>query len=73
MFQVDSEDVLEHSGAAQITPYWRTLKSGGRTERKISRWHRQSQGLAAEGHTVIQKGKRFVVADYELVAMRPVV
>ena len=48
------------------TPYWRTLKSGGELNEKYP------EGLDAhkirlemEGHTVIQKGKRYFVADFE--------
>lgn len=29
--------------------------------------------LAAEGHRVVKKGNRYVVADYERVAMKPTV
>lgn len=50
----------------QITPYWRTLKSGGELNPKypggISGLKRK---LAAESHKIIRKGKRFFVADFE--------
>ena len=53
-------------GAARITPYWRTLKSGGELNPKypggVSRLRKR---LEAEGHRVIVKGKRVVVMDYE--------
>src|ERR1044072_6374738 len=51
-------------GARQITPYWRTLKSGGEINPKYP------GGVAAlkrrlrdEGHRFVQKGKRCLVAD----------
>ena len=53
-------------------PYWRTLKTGGQLNEKypggIPALRRK---LQAEGHKVVQKGKRFLVADYEqsLVAL----
>ncbi len=53
-------------GAKRITPYWRTLKTGGELNPKypggIAGVRKQ---LQAEGHNVIQKGKRYIVADYE--------
>jgi alkylated DNA nucleotide flippase Atl1 len=53
-------------GAKRITPYWRTLKSGGELNAKypggIDGVRRR---LAAEGHRIVAKGKRFAVADYE--------
>jgi hypothetical protein len=56
----------EAEGAKRITPYWRTLKTGGELNAKYPGGidavrHR----LEAEGHHVVAKGKRFVVADYE--------
>ena len=56
----------EAAGVTKITPYWRTLKSGGELNAKypggIARLRKR---LEAEGHCVIAKGKRFVVADFE--------
>ncbi len=53
-------------GAKRITPYWRTLRTGGELNPKypggIAGVRKQ---LQAEGHKVIQKGKRYIVADYE--------
>ena len=53
-------------GETNITPYWRTLKTGGELNPKypggIAAIKRR---LRAEGHRVVAKGKRFVVADYE--------
>lgn len=59
-------DEAEADGAKRITPYWRTLKSGGEINAKypggIAALRRR---LEAEGHRIIAKGKRFIVADYE--------
>jgi hypothetical protein len=53
-------------GAKRITPYWRTLKTGGELNPKYPGGvPGVTKLLAAEGHRVIQKGKRFFVADYE--------
>ena len=51
---------------ARITPYWRTLKTGGELNAKYPGGVAQlRKRLAAEGHRVVAKGKRFVVADFE--------
>lgn len=54
------------SGAKRITPYWRTLKSGGELNPKypggLSALKRQ---LRAEGHKVVQRGKRCVISNFE--------
>lgn len=51
------------------TPYWRTLKAGGELNEKYPGGiAAQREKLEAEGHTVIQKGRknfRFYVKDYE--------
>jgi hypothetical protein len=53
-------------GAKRITPYWRTLKTGGELNPKYPGGVPGiTKLLAAEGHRVIQKGKRFFVVDYE--------
>src|SRR4029077_528942 len=53
-------------GRKNTTPYWRTLKTGGEVNPKypggIAGLKRK---LAAEGHRVFQKGKRFFVEDFE--------
>lgn len=59
-------DEAESEGAKRITPYWRTLKSGGELNAKYPGGIAAlKQRLEAEGHRVVAKGKRFVVADYE--------
>lgn len=53
-------------GKKRITPYWRTLKAGGEVNPKYPGGvAAQKRLLQAEGHKVIQKGKRLLVADYE--------
>lgn len=53
-------------GAKRITPWWRTLKSGGYLNEKYPAGpDYQKSLLESEGHTVIQKGKKFQVADFE--------
>ncbi len=50
----------------RITPYWRTLKTGGELNAKYPGGvPKLRQRLAAEGHRVVGRGKRFVVADYD--------
>jgi hypothetical protein len=54
------------AGKKKITPYWRTLKSGGELNPKYPGGVQNlKRKLRAEGHKVIAKGKKFVVADYE--------
>ncbi len=49
-----------------ITPYWRTLKGAGELNPKYPGGiPHLKQLLEAEGHTVIPKGKKFIVKDYE--------
>ena len=52
-------------GRSRITPYWRTLKTGGELNAKYPGGITQLRTrLEAEGHRVIAKGKRFFVADF---------
>jgi hypothetical protein len=54
------------AGEKKVTPYWRTLKSGGELNPKYPGGPEAiKQRLEAEGHRVIQKGKRFLVVDFE--------
>jgi len=53
-------------GGADETPYWRTLKKDGELCEKYPDGidgHRML--LEMENHTVVQKGKRYFVQDYE--------
>mgnify|MGYP006269862283 CR=1 FL=1 len=53
-------------GKEDITPYWRTLKTGGLINEKYPGGvEGQKKLLEKEGHKVIQKGKKYIVADYE--------
>jgi len=52
-------------GEKEITPYWRTLKTGGVINEKYPGGvEGQKKLLEKEGHKVVQKGKEFVVVDY---------
>ncbi|MCP8308281.1 MAG: MGMT family protein [archaeon] len=60
-----AKEVAEE-GKKNITPYWRTLKTGGIINEKYPGGvEAQKKMLEKEGHKVIQKGKKFVVADFE--------
>lgn len=53
-------------GREDFTPYWRTLKSGGELNPKYPGGiARLKSLLEAEGHKVVARGKKHVVADYE--------
>ena len=53
-------------GKEDITPYWRTLKTGGVINPKYPGGvEGQKEILEKEGHKVVQKGRKHVVADYE--------
>lgn len=52
-------------GKKRITPYWRTLKTGGEINPKYPGGvNRIKELLAAEGHTVFRKGKRYLVGGF---------
>jgi alkylated DNA nucleotide flippase Atl1 len=54
------------AGARRVTPYWRTLKSGGELNAKYpGGLERLKVLLEAEGHTVVVRGKRCFVEDFE--------
>lgn len=60
-----------HQRSEDKTPYWRTLKAKGELNPKFPGGvEAQKEKLEAEGHTVIQKGRkniRYFVKDYEKV------
>lgn len=67
--EVAHED--ERDGKKRITPYWRILKAGGELNPKYPGGiDNLKTRLEAEGHTVIQKGKRFLVEDFDKSLMR---
>lgn len=56
----------EAEGAKRFTPYWRTLKTGGEINPKYPGGAASvAKRLRAEGHRVVTKGKRLLVADFE--------
>jgi len=56
----------ETDGKKRVTPYWRTLKKEGEVNPKFPGGaDAQRLRLEAEGHTVLARGKRFFVQDYE--------
>ena len=53
------------TGEKGITPYWRTLKTGGVINPKYPGGVEvQKKLLEKEGHEVVQKGKKYVVVDF---------
>ena len=53
-------------GRKDTTPYWRTLKTGGEVNGKYPGGIASLKSkLAAEGHKVVQKGKRYFVEKFE--------
>jgi hypothetical protein len=59
-------DERKQRGEKKITPYWRTLKSGGLLNEKYPggiKAHRLF--LEKEGHTIVAKGEKFLVLNYE--------
>jgi len=53
-------------GEKGITPYWRTLKTGGVINPKYPGGvEAQEKFLEKEGPEVVQKGKKYVVVDFE--------
>jgi hypothetical protein len=56
----------EAAGKKRVTPYWRTLKTGGEINPK---YPGGAEGVAKrlrdEGHKILTKGKRMLVADFE--------
>jgi len=64
-------DEAEQAGKKRITPYWRTLKAKGELNPKYPGGVENVRTrLEAEGHTVIQIGKRYFVEDYEAALVK---
>lgn len=54
------------AGKKDITPWWRTLKGEGYLSEKYPGYPSQQKAiLEAEGHKVIQRGKRYLVENYQ--------
>jgi alkylated DNA nucleotide flippase Atl1 len=55
----------EQNGEKDVTPYWRTLKTGGILNEKYPGGvEAQRLRLEREGHAVIKKGKNHLVLNY---------
>jgi hypothetical protein len=56
----------EMAGAKRVTPYWRTLKTGGELNPKYPGGVEEIvKRLRGEGHIIVQKGQRYLVAEHE--------
>ena len=56
----------KQNGNKDITPYWRTLKTGGFLNEKYPGGASvQKELLEQEGHKIGQKGKKYIVLNYE--------
>lgn len=59
-------DEAKSGGKKRVTPYWRTLKTGGELNAKYPGGvEALKKLLEAEGHRVVPKGKRWVVEEFE--------
>jgi hypothetical protein len=59
-------DEAARAGVKRVTPYWRTLKSGGELNPKYPGGVLAlAKALRAEGHKLERRGKRTLVADFE--------
>lgn len=62
----NAAEEMREKGETGITPWWRTLKSGGYLNEKFpSGPDMQKKMLEGEGHKIVQKGKRWQVKDFE--------
>jgi hypothetical protein len=65
-------DEDESAGRTRITPYWRTLKTGGELNPKYPGGIKNLRArLTAEGHRIIKKGTRYFVADFASSVIEP--
>ena len=65
-----AEDAAD--GRKRITPYWRTLKSGGELNAKYPGGiPALKESLCGEGHKVAQRGKRFFVENFQQALVTP--
>ena len=61
-----AEEEVATKPRARITPYWRTLKTGGILNEKYPGGVEQQKArLEAEGHTIVTKGKKVMVVNHE--------
>jgi alkylated DNA nucleotide flippase Atl1 len=62
----NAAEELNQKGESDTTPYWRTLKVCGVINKKYPGGaEAQKELLEKEGQKVVQKGKNYVVLDYE--------
>jgi hypothetical protein len=60
------------AGEGDVTPYWRTLKTGGQLNPKFPGGVQALKAkLAAEGHSIAQRGKNHYVVSFERSLFRP--
>jgi len=65
-------DEAAAEGRKLITPYWRTLKTGGELNPKYPGGiPGLKKRLRAEGHKIAQRGRRFFVADFQEALLIP--
>lgn len=56
----------EEQGTKRVTPWWRTLKTGGELNPKYPGGpQRQRALLEVEGHTVVQRGQKLFVEGFD--------
>lgn len=64
----EAAEEKKQQGKKDTTKYWRTLKEGGVINPKYPGGaETQKQLLEQEGHTILQKGKKYIVEDYQKV------
>lgn len=62
----NASEERRQKGEENLTPYWRTLKTGGMINEKYPGGvEGQKRLLQREEHKVIRKGSKYVVVDYE--------
>jgi alkylated DNA nucleotide flippase Atl1 len=62
----NAAEEMREKGEKDVTPWWRTLKSGGVLNEKFpSGPEMQKKILEKEGHKVVQRGKKWIVEKYE--------
>jgi len=66
MTAANAAEEMKAEGKSNDLPYWRTLKSNGELNPKYPSGIQNHQALLEkEGHTIIHKGKRVFVEDFE--------
>lgn len=70
----NAAEEAREKGLRNITPYWRTLKTGGELNPKYPGGIEKLKALLEnEGHSIEQRGKRFYVSNFEskLARLKP--